>query len=271
MQRLHVNDLTGYLEAGGGFHKLSFPAIALKDEAISLRHGEQCRRLEGEPLQQEREGIDVLRRIRDEIGAFNFASQYQQSPETPEGGLFKRKWFKFVEQAPKIVSDGRLVVSIDSALSTSESADYSAISLVYLHGGNFYVLFAERGRWAYEALKAKALQYRRRYGQDLVFVVEAAGTGHSLISFLRGAHINCLDYLPKNDKVARAARTLPCVESGRVHLLNMPGKNHWVEPYLNEFVNFPYGRFDDQVDSLVQLILCERRVANFGGACYVIY
>ena len=29
MQRLHVNDLTGFVEASGGFHKLALPAIAV--------------------------------------------------------------------------------------------------------------------------------------------------------------------------------------------------------------------------------------------------
>ena len=47
---------------------------------------------------------------------------------------------------------------------------------------------------------------------------------------------------------------LPFVEAGRVHIVNVPGKNEWVEPYVNEFLSFPYGRFDDQVDSLVQLL-----------------
>jgi len=39
----------------------------------------------------------------------------------------------------------------------------------------------------------------------------------------------------------------------------------------NEFVNFPYGRFDDQVDSSVQLIHSEKRLATCGGRVKVIY
>ena len=37
MQRLHVNDLTGFVEASGGFHKLSLPAIALQGRAHRRR------------------------------------------------------------------------------------------------------------------------------------------------------------------------------------------------------------------------------------------
>lgn len=39
MQRLHVNDLTGFVEPSGDFYKLSFPAIAVRDEVIALGGG----------------------------------------------------------------------------------------------------------------------------------------------------------------------------------------------------------------------------------------
>ena len=88
----------------------------------------------------------------------------------------------------------------------------------------------------------------------MTFVVEAAGSGLSLISSLLSAGIACFQYKPRSDKMHRAALVLPIIAAGRVRLLNMPGKNAWVEPFINELVTFPHGRFDDQVDSLVQLI-----------------
>jgi predicted phage terminase large subunit-like protein len=45
------------------------------------------------------------------------------------------------------------------------------------------------------------------------------------------------------------------VHAGRVFVLNQEGKNAWVEPFINELVTFPQARFDDQVDSLVQVLL----------------
>lgn len=260
MQRLHVNDLTGYVEAAGGFHKLSFPAIATRDDTVDLRYGSRYYRREGEPLHGEREDIEVIKRIRDEVGTFNFSSQYQQSPATPEGSLFKRKWFKLTDQAPDFDSTGTLYVSIDSALSTSDTADYSAISVIYADAKRYLVVHAERGRWDYESLKAKALGYVKRYGSSsrpVTFIIEAAGSGISLIKYLndlRDNRIRCHYYRPKTDKIVRAAHALPIIESGRVHILNVPGQNDWVETYINEFVSFPNGRFDDQVDSLTQLL-----------------
>jgi predicted phage terminase large subunit-like protein len=58
---------------------------------------------------------------------------------------------------------------------------------------------------------------------------------------------------PVDDKFIRAAKVLPWFEAG-ITLVSVPGSNAWVEPYLNEFMCFPNGTNDDQVDSLVQLL-----------------
>jgi hypothetical protein len=68
MQRLHVNDLTGFVEASGGFHKLSLPAISTQDEEVPVSAHEVYLREEGEPLHKERENLQTLERIRDQIG-----------------------------------------------------------------------------------------------------------------------------------------------------------------------------------------------------------
>lgn len=265
MQRLHVNDLTGFVEAGGGFHKLSLPAIATKDERVPVNDTEFYVRSEGEPLHEEREDADTLEKIRDQVGSFNFSSQYQQAPECSEGAMFKRKWLKIVNKAPEIRSHGLLCVSIDTALSTSETADYSAISVVYSNEDGHHVLFAERGRWDYETLVSKARAHIDRYGEEIVFIIEAAGSGISLYNTLKKAELRCFYYRPKDDKGVRAAYALPIIHSGRLYIVDKEGKNEWVEPYINELVSFPHGRFDDQVDSLVQVLTWAERQINPHG------
>lgn len=269
MQRLHVNDLTGFVEAGGGFHKLSFPAIADKDESIPVGDHETYQRSEGQALHAEREDLPTLEAIRDQIGPFNFASQYQQHPESPEGSMFRRKWFQLINEPPAIEPSGNWFLSIDTALSISETADYSVVTLVYASHARYCVFSVERGRWDYETLKAKASAYLKRYGPELTFVVEAAGAGISLIQALRKAGKRCFHYSPKDSKMVRAAMALPVIHSGRVSILNLENHNDWVEPFVNEFVTFPHGRFDDQVDSLVQLLVWAERRFNPDGKYYV--
>jgi predicted phage terminase large subunit-like protein len=260
MQRLHVNDLTGFAEARGGFHKLSFPAIAEREEVVELRHGQIYRRLVGEALQPEREDLAVLQQMRDEIGEFHFEAQYQQSPKAPDGVMFKRKYFKLIDHLPRIRPEGEFFISIDSALSTSSSADFTAISIVYIDLGELYVIRGERGRWDYEALKARTFKWVEKLARPqrrVNIVVENAGSGISLSHYLVAnrdeGRYRFEPYLPRADKVTRAARVLPWFENG-IFIVNKAGENAWVEPYLNEFMNFPNGANDDQVDSLVQLL-----------------
>jgi predicted phage terminase large subunit-like protein len=262
MQRLHVNDLTGFIGESGGFRKIAFPAIAEHDEVIALRGGREYLRRRGEPLQSEREPLEVLQQLRKEVGSFNFAAQYQQSPKTPEGTLMKRKYFVLVDELPRrAFSHGRFFISIDSALSTAATADFTAISVVCVVDGKIYVVMAERGRWEYEELKARVLNWINqlaRKGRRPYVLVEHAGSGISLSQYLMDRQVKDDRYdifwrRPSEDKLTRAAKVLSMFESG-IHLLNIEGRNGWVQPYLNEFMNFPNGANDDQVDSLVQLL-----------------
>lgn len=254
MQRLHVNDLTGFAENSGGFQKLALPAIALADQEIPTGPEETYSRQVGTALQEERENLVTLNRIRDEIGAFNFAAQYQQRPEMPEGNLIKRKWLKIVDKAPPITNNGYLIVSVDTALSTSETADYTAISLIYAVDQNHYVLFAERGRWDYEVLKGRIQRYLKKYGRRIWFIVERAGVGIPLLTLLAKEGLYHFNNVPKNDKSYRVGLILPIIEAGRLQIVSIPGQNAWVEPLVSELVSFPNGRFDDQVDSITQAL-----------------
>jgi predicted phage terminase large subunit-like protein len=269
MQRLHVNDLTGFAQ-DSGFKKLSFPAIATGDEFIPISATDTHHRKGGEPLHAEYEDLNTLERIRDQIGTYNFVSQYQQSPETPSGGLIKRKYIQIIDHYPKFGPEGLWWVSIDSALSTSETADFSALTLGYSNIDGHFVLDVKRGRWDYETLKSKALRYVSRLGDRVTFIVEFAGSGISLIEYMRKAQIRYFYHKDKHDKVARAARVLEYFLAGRVHICNVKPHNGWVEGFINELLTFPNGRYDDQVDSLVQGLRWAEPRVNPGGKCYLV-
>lgn len=254
MQRLHVNDLTGFVENSGGFQKLALPAIAIVDEFVQIGPEETYFREAGTALHEEREGVETLNKMRGDMGAFNFAAQYQQRPELPDGNMIKRKWLNIIPAAPQINRNGLLIVSIDAAASTSDTADYTAITLIYSYDRQHYVIEAQRGRWEYETLKKKAEAYVRRFGMEINFIVENASAGTSLIQYLKRNGVKCFHHNPKDEKQLRVARVLPVLEEKRLHIVSRPGQNDWVESLISELVNFPNGRFDDQVDSITQAL-----------------
>ena len=183
--------------------------------------------------------------------------------------MIKLKYLKIIDGSYKARPGGIFWVSIDAASATSDTADYSAISLGYSNADGHHLLFADHGRWDYETLKGKAVSYLGRF-PDLTFIVEYASVGVSLVNYLRKSEVRCFHYVPKTDKVVRVARVLPIFEAGRVYIRSIEGRNDWVDPYINELVSFPNGRFDDQVDSLVQAISWVERRVNSGGGIYFI-
>jgi hypothetical protein len=101
MQRVHVDDLTGFLLAQSDeWDVLSLPAIAGCDETILLSAQRTYRRKSGEALSLEREPLDVLDAIKLQIGSDAFSAQYQQAPAPPGGAMVKRDWIVRYSELP---------------------------------------------------------------------------------------------------------------------------------------------------------------------------
>src|SRR5215218_2509182 len=81
MQRVHMDDLTGYLTAqSDDWTVLTLPAIAEADEIVPIDKDHHHKRRVGEALHPDREPLEVLERMRQQLGSDLFAAQYQQSP-----------------------------------------------------------------------------------------------------------------------------------------------------------------------------------------------
>lgn len=92
MQRLHPEDLSGYLLAKGGWEHLCLPAIA--PERTKIQVGAFCYEREaGEALHPAREPLAVLERLKMDLGSANFNAQYQQAPMKRVGAVVRAEWF----------------------------------------------------------------------------------------------------------------------------------------------------------------------------------
>jgi hypothetical protein len=67
MQRVHQNDLIGYLQEQGGFELLNLPAIAPRSESYDLGSGRSYNRLQGELLHPAHESVDTLIELKREM------------------------------------------------------------------------------------------------------------------------------------------------------------------------------------------------------------
>jgi hypothetical protein len=129
MQRLHPEDLVGHLIEQDGWTVLNLPAIAEIDEFIPLGSNRFYHRTVGSVLHPEREPLTVLNELKLMMGSLDFSAQYQQRPIPVGGNLVKWSWFRFYDDPPVPLPSDRIIVSWDTAMSSNELADYSAVNI----------------------------------------------------------------------------------------------------------------------------------------------
>jgi Bacterial regulatory helix-turn-helix protein, lysR family len=117
MQRVHMDDLTGFLlSQSSEWELLSLPAIAEFEETIALGNGHSHRRQFGEALSPEREPVHVLEALKLQIGSDAFSAQYQQAPVPPGGAMVKHHWVRrYGDQLPSPTEQLMTVQSWDVA------------------------------------------------------------------------------------------------------------------------------------------------------------
>jgi hypothetical protein len=126
MQRLHPDDLVGHLLEQGGWRHLNLPAIAEEEMFVALSATRRHRRGTGDLLHPARESQAALDELKGSMGSMEFAAQYQQAPVPIGGNLIKWSCFRFYDIPPVPQRSDKLIVSWDTALSSSQLADYSA-------------------------------------------------------------------------------------------------------------------------------------------------
>jgi len=265
MQRLHEDDLVGYVQRLEPWHVLSFPAIAEQDEAYEIETPFGPRsvgRHAGEALHPEREPLELLEQLRVRLGEYVFAGQYQQAPAPLGGGLVKAEWFKSYTESNKPATFDMIFQSWDTANKATELSDHSVCTTWGVKGKDLYLLNVFRKRLEYPELKRAIREQAAAFGARTI-VIEDKASGTQLIQDLIGDGVHGVKrYQTKLDKIMRMHSVTSTIENGFVYLPETP---HWRAEYLHELVTFPNGRFDDQVDSTSQALDWFKTYGNLPG------
>jgi len=265
MQRLHLDDLVGHVtEHDDSWEILDFPAIAETDECIPFETPFGPRvflRKAGEALDPERESVETLRRIRQNIGEYNFQSQYQQRPTPVGGNMVKRNWFKLIKSGEEPARFDCKLQSWDTANKSGELNNFSVCTTWGAIDGHFYLLDVYRARLNYPDLKRAVEMCRAKHSPDTILIEDKA-SGTSLIQELQregNRAIAPYDPPPGNDKVMRLHALTALFENGYVFLLE---NAIWFEDYVAELTGFPGSRYSDQVDSTTQALAFLRETSS---------
>jgi predicted phage terminase large subunit-like protein len=241
MQRLHEDDLSGFLLNGGnGEHwdNIVIPALDENDESF---WPEQFRT---EDLHRQRVS-----------NSYVFAGQMMQTPAPTGGGVFKSDWWKYYDTLPYLK---HRMVYADTAMKTGQENDYSVFQCWGLGlDGKAYLIDQIRGKWEAPQLLAQAKAFWAKHKPVLdnsnlrQMKVEDKASGTGLIQQLKQDGIPVSGIQRNKDKVTRAYDSAPMVEAGMVML---PQNAPFLSDYLAEISVFPVGKHDDQVDPTMDAI-----------------
>jgi predicted phage terminase large subunit-like protein len=251
MQRLHVDDLTGFVLDGPETWKvLKLSAQAEGGEQVPLLRGRVHTRAPDEVLWPRREPHNVLDKYRGLLGSEIFAAQYLQEPMPPGGAMIKRAWICRYSTPPARKDYPRIFQSWDTASKGGPDNDWSVCTTWQLHEKQYYLLHVERRRFDYPELKKRAIALADQYRPMHIFI-EDTGTGTALIQELKAAGRFARPIKPERDKLARMSAQSGKFEAGLVHL---PEWAPWLPDFEAELFSFPNSKHDDQIDSVSQAL-----------------
>ena len=292
MQRVHDDDLSGYLLRGGGhgqgekWHHLVIPA-KIPDirepypekytHGIPIDHGLPPGPLW--PFKHNSEQLEILQNA----SSFVWSGQYMQDPSDFGAQIFKREYWPrwdFAKGVDKFHSrlwhNGEPIpihgihIFADTAMKTGETNDYSVFQM-WAEGSNgkIYLIDQIRGKWEAPELERRAVEFFNRIKfiyrvsnigvQSINIEDKASGTGliQTLNNAIARGSLSCPMITPIQrhiDKVARALTAVPSVERGDVVI---PDDAPWLNDYLSEMESFTENmthRHDDQVDPTMDAI-----------------
>lgn len=250
MQRLHEEDLSGYLMASDpdSWEILKIPAICNMDQKLNI-NGKIIELKLGQPLNQVRDSKESILKIEKEMGRQNFAAQYLQEPVSNSSIMLSREYIEYSDE--KIEKFDYYAQSWDTAIKVSESSDYSVCTTWGVISSKYYLVDLLRIKLDYPSLKKRVIRLNARYNPKIILIEDKA-SGQSLIQDLQyEGFSNIIAQKPKLDKITRFASIIPLFEEKRVLL---PKDANWLQVFLNEITKFPSSNHDDIVDSVSQFL-----------------
>ena len=241
MQRLHENDLTGFLMNNGSGEDwtiLKLSAIQEDDTAL-------C---------PDKHNIDELR-ILEQAAPYMFAGQMQQNPAPLEGGKIKKEWFEIVSKN-EFPQNAKIDIWIDGAYTKKTTNDPTGIDLFCFYKNVLYWLFSfDKHLEMPELLEyIKTIPDNFNINSSSRVYIEPKASGKSLKQLLtKYTNLNAIEIKSKlvnEGKIAGVDATSPAMEAGKIKMI----AGNWNEHVLNQLAVFPNGTHDEHVDNLYYAI-----------------
>lgn len=235
MQRLHEDDLSGFLLNGGSgetWEHLCLPALD-KDN---------------NPLWSDKHSFNELEQIR-QADRYTFAGQYMQEPAPDEGGEWRKDWFEIIDKSEIPLNELRWELIIDGAYTKNTSNDPTGYQVGAKYK-NDYIIFTSVDKYLElpELLKDIPTFIESLPFKISLILIEPKASGKSLKQMIvdktKYPATEIRTDFVNNSKIENVRACSNYVEGGRVKLI----KGSWNDAFLNQVGTFPNAKHDEHID-----------------------
>lgn len=186
---------------------------------------------------------DEIEAARLDLPDLVFRQEYLADFIDFEGTAVRREWLQY---APPPLHDLRIGMGVDLAISTKDTADYTAVAVVGVAiDGRRFVLDVQRGRMTFRQAYDFIVSMASKWKPGRIAVEQVQYQAAMVQELLAGTSLPVVGISPDRDKLVRFGPMISRYERGMVyHAPGLPGA------YEEELLSFPHGHNDDQVDAV---------------------
>lgn len=253
MQRLHEDDVTGYLlsKKGESIRHLNLPA-ELSNKV--LPEEVRGRYIDGllDPVRLDRE---VLEEQRIDLGSRAYSGQYEQNPIADGGNIIKSAWFKHMSRVEfdRLRQYEPIHFWADTAYTDNTENDPTGIIGTCMINNTIYIVNGKKVNLGFPELIRFLPRFLREngYTSESTLRIEPKANGISVIQTLEQSGLNITRTpSPTDSKKSRLYAVSPTIECGRVVVVD----DSFSEDFVDEVCGFPAKAHDEYVDVLCYAI-----------------
>jgi len=235
MQRLHEDDLSGFLLNGGSGENWEHLCLPVLNE-------------DNKPLWNDKHTFAELEQIR-QADRYTFAGQYMQAPAPDEGGEWRKQWFEIIDKSEIPINELKWELIIDGAYTKNTSNDPTGYQVGAKYK-NDYIIFSSVDKYLElpELLKDIPIFINSLPFKISLILIEPKASGKSLNQMIRDTTKYPVSEIRtdfvNNSKIENVRACSNFVEGGRVKLI----KGSWNDAFLNQVGTFPNAKHDEHID-----------------------
>lgn len=284
MQRLHEADWSGHVLVQGNWEWVCIPQeFDPKRARVTFLGWRDPRTEPGELMHPERFPPEFIAAEKKRLGSYGYAGQHQQIPAPAEGGIFRRKWWRWYYDPNQYVPGGWerpdncnsykareiptswdwIVLSVDAAFKKTEEGSRVSIQVWGGVGPDRFLLLNRTRPMTFSETCEEILRIKKMFPKAFRVLIEDKANGPAIVDVLRTRISGVIEVKPEGGKDSRAHACSPQVESGNVYLRD---GDETVDSFVHELGVFPNGEHDDQLDSFTQALIYMTQGADVARA-----